>query len=287
MINKPDIFAFLKSIGTEVLPHEVEPYSVFNGERSRIGVVIVKSRQVRGTEFCKNVALYHLAGKGNKHENTLHVFPRQEMASRYAKYRVMTSIDEPYTYLNEQLSEDERSTISGIPFKHDCRYYIFSASGQADALRGLSADMLIRDEVDQFLSSAIRNLDACTSACEFPIILDIGTPAGNKILKSMWEQSDKREYFYCCDVCHDYFKPTIDLLCGIADIKCPNCQTEQSKMSAALDGKWIQMRNPKFATQIGFHFTQLINPLIETIQILRWKEEFSSEKFKAEVLGEF
>jgi phage terminase large subunit GpA-like protein len=284
MINKPDIMEFLKAIGVETLPHEAEPYGVFDGPAHPVSMVILKSRQMRGTEFGKNIALFHLAGRGNKFENVLHVFPRSETASRYVHHRLIPALTKPYTYLNEQLGDGAAIKISNITFKHDGHYFTYAGTS-ADALRGISVDLLVRDEVGELALGAVQNTDVSTSASTHPAVLDIGTPRGNNVLKTLWQQSDMREYFYCCIECYEYFQPTMELLCGITDVGCPSCGREQDKLKAAVEGKWVQMRNPKYSGRIGFHFTQLINPKIETIQLMRWREELSAERFRAEILG--
>ncbi len=205
------------------------------------------------------------------------------MANQYSRARLAPTLEKPYTYLNARWSQ---STLSNLNFVDECKYYVYGAGGDADSLKGISADFLIRDEVGEFSKDALSISDVSLSASKHPTCLDVGTPFGLNALKRIWQQSDKRKFFYCCVACDEYFQPTMELLCGICDVKCPNCDKEQNKMDAARDGKWVAMRNPKKALRIGFHFTQLINPLVETVQMTHWRDELSPERFKAEILGE-
>ena len=283
----PDIMQFIEATDLgEILPHEVEPYKQFDGERKDLAMVIVKSRMMRGTEFAKNVSLFDITGRFTKFINVAYLSPRQETARRYSYDRLVPELNKPYSYLGSQVEE---TRVSNIRFSGDCNYYVCSAA-DADALHGLPADFLIRDEVGAFSKAAIDSSDPCLSAAKTKIQLDIGTPSmnpeGYQILKQLWNQSDKRVFFYCCTGCDNYFRPTMDLLCGITDVRCPECGKEQEKLEASKEGKWVPMRNPEKAWRVGYHFTQLINPLIETAQLIRWKAEYSPAKFSMEVLGE-
>jgi phage terminase large subunit GpA-like protein len=287
---QPNILDFLNSQKIEVFPHEVEPYLEFDGNHPNASksVVIVKSRQMRATEFCKNVGLFDAICRNENSETVLHVFPRQQMAGRFSKERLLPELVKPYTFLSAMYNPNNGRSNDVYEFGHDAsRRYIVMSGGSADSLHGIRGDLLIRDEVNMFSEDGISNTDTPLSVSKHPASLDIGTPAGNDYLKHLWQQSDKRKYFYCCTACGEYFQPTMELLCGIRDVKCPNCEKEQDKLAAAKDGKWVTMRNPRGQVcRVGYHFTQLINPLVETVQMLRWRDEFSPGQFKAQVLGE-
>ena len=283
----PDIMQFMKATDLgEILPHEVEPYKQFDGMRKDLSMVIVKSRMMRGTEFAKNVSLFDIAGRFEKFINVAYLSPRQEIARRYFHDRLLPELRKPYSYLSSQIVAQR---VSNVEFNGESNYSMCSASDH-DAPHGLSADFLIRDEIGAFSKNAVDSPDPRLSVAKTKIQLDIGTPSlnqeGYQILKQLWNQSDKRVFYYCCTGCANYFRPTMDLICGITDVRCPECGKEQEKLKASEDGKWVPMRNPAKAWRVGYHFTQLINPLIETAQLIRWKAEYAPAKFSMEVLGE-
>jgi phage terminase large subunit GpA-like protein len=285
---KPNILDFLNAHKVKILPHEVEPYLEFDGEKSSDKyVVIAKSRAVGGTEFCKNVALFDISDNSRNWERVLHSFPTYAIAKHFSHDNLFRQLSVPYSYLNAKFVKSTSNDLMSFEFAQNNRYLCHSITSLADSLRGVSVDFLVRDEIQLFSDDAVEATDASLSAAKHKWCLDVGTPMGkNNHLDKLWQRSDKRKYFYCCVECGEYFHPTMDLLCGIRDVKCPNCDKEQDKMEAARDGKWVAMRNPRGKPHIvGYNFTQLINPLIETVQMMRWREQYPPEVFKAEILG--
>lgn len=252
-------------------------------------IVICKGRQVEMTETALNISLYFL--KNYSDFTVLHAFPRSEQASRYSKDRLQQSIRtsqkvDRIPKLEKLKNKIGSDTVSSIEFANENHYYIYSAWGQADALRGIPADMLSRDEFQDWTSDAIANTNSCLDASDYKIDFSFGTPklAGSKF-DTLWMSSDRRYFHLKCPSCSHYFQITLDNFKTGFMVECPKCKKMSDKRIIMRDGKWIPS---KFGTErVGFHVSQLLSPRITREQINLRQIEYSEERFKNEVLGEF
>jgi phage terminase large subunit GpA-like protein len=283
-LYKNHISEFLEAIGENIMPYHKDIYNEFNEDFTN--VVIVKSRQMGVTRLGMNVALFDLVGRERKFETVIHAFPRTEQARRYVSSRLMPVMSKKYTYLNTMLNDEWNShRISDIKFKNENNYFTIGACGDADNLKGIASDLLIRDEVQDFTKDSISNTDFSLSVSEHPTVLDIGTPKDGH-LKKLWNSSDKREYYYHCPECGEDFQPTIHLMHGDEDIACPACKVLFLRTRLCMDGKW-KPKSDRKTKRIGFRLTRLIDPTVTLSEFKRMEKEYSKEKFKSEVLGEF
>jgi DNA-directed RNA polymerase subunit RPC12/RpoP len=165
---------------------------------------------------------------------------------------------------------------------------MYSAWAEADSLRGLSVDALMRDEFQDWSASAIANTAASTSRSKFAVEFSFGTPkTSGSPFNKIWELSDQRYFHPRCVKCSKLFMITLDNLVHSDIVKCPHCGFEQRKRDCNLRGEWIPTRSTGPEGRVGFHISQLIHPEITKEAILRFKQENSDSKFKNEVLGEF
>jgi hypothetical protein len=258
--------------------------------RDKKPVVVVKGRQVEMTEAALNVAMYFL--NNYKYFNVLHAFPTKEQCGVFSKERVQGAIrDSVNKKFVNQLADHKNAvnTVSAIEFKNSDYYYIRSAWAEADSIRGLSVDALLRDEFQDWSESAIGNADMTIARSPYQIKFSFGTPkaAGTKFEK-LWELSDQRYFHPKCISCGEYFMITLDNFLEKTLIQCPKCKTVQSKQQANAKGKWIPTRQAIKEGSVGFHISQLIHPEISREQIARQQAESGGgPTFKNEVLGEF
>jgi len=252
-------------------------------------VVVVKGRQVEMTEAALNIALYYL--KNYSHFTVLHAFPRKEQVSRYSRDRLQVAVRDSRDGKLKDLKANHPNasdTVSNVEFKNDSRYYMYSAWGDADALRGIPADLLCRDEFQDWSASAIANTDANLHASKYKIEFSFGTPklAGAKF-EELWENSDQRYYHLKCVKCSHFFQITLDNYKYKFTVECPKCKELQDKRLSVRGGKWIPTKDSKTSIRVGFHISQLLSPIITRESINKSKAEYSEARFKNEVLGEF
>jgi len=269
-------------------------YTCIGALKDRKPTVVCKGRQVEMTEAALNIALYYLCNY--KFFTTLHSFPRDSQVSRFSTQRLQgalrdSALDENNTPMLTNFLADHknsRNTVSGVEFKFSNYYYMYSAWGEADALRGISADLLCRDEFQDWSSSAIDNTDACLSASPYKIEFSFGTPkSAGTPFEDLWEHSDQRYFHTRCVGCNHLFVITLDNFLYGMTIQCPKCKKEQDKRVSNQNGVWVSAKDSRNCMRTGFHISQLMSPMMTREEITRKQLEFSPMKFKNEVLGEF
>ena len=256
--------------------------------------VVVKGRQVEMTEAALNISLYYLCNY--KFFTTLHSFPRDSQVSRFSTQRLQGALRDSAQDENKNPMlmnfladhKNARNTVSGVEFKNSSYYYMYSAWGEADALRGISADLLCRDEFQDWSGSAIDSTDACLSASPYKVEFSFGTPKGTGTdFAKLWDHSDQRYFHTRCSGCNNLFVITLDNFIHGFTIQCPRCVKEQDKRISNQKGVWIPTKDSRNALRTGFHISQLMSPMITREEITRKQQEFSPMKFKNEVMGEF
>ena len=257
-------------------------------------VVVVKGRQVEMTEAALNIALYFLCNY--PYFRVLHAFPRNAQVSRFSKERLQGSLNHSVKDENGRPSlnrflanhKNASNTVSSVEFLDASFYYLYSAWGDADALRGIAADALLRDEFQDWGDSAISNTDASLSVSKYKIEFSFGTPkASGTPFETLWELSDQRYWHTKCIGCGHLFVITLDNFIGGFIIQCPQCKKQQKKAESNVNGKWIPTRKVGADGRVGFHISQLMHPNIAREDITRRQIEYSDVRFKNEVLGEF
>jgi len=258
-------------------------------------VVVVKGRQVEATEAALNVALYFLCNY--KFFNVLHAFPTETQVSRFSKERLQGAIrfSKPLVPGDpgqiEQCLADHRNasnTVSTVEFRNHNFYYMYSAWAEADSLRGISVDALMRDEFQDWSPSAIANTEASTSQSKYAVEFSFGTPkSANSPFEDIWKNSDQRYFHSRCVSCSKLFQITMDNFLYHDIVKCTQCGKEQTKTDANRGGAWVPTKSVGKEGRVGYHISQLIHPAIPRERITRQQDEWSDSKFKNEVLGEF
>jgi len=262
-------------------------YLCISSLKEKHPIVVVKGRQVEMTEAALNVSLYFLCNY--KFFNVLHAFPTNDQVSVFSKERLQGAL-----FFGKGLSsfradhKNASDTVSAVEFKYHNFYYMRSAWSEADSLRGLSVDALMRDEFQDWSDSAIANTDASMSQSKYGVEFSFGTPkqAGTPFERP-WELSDQRYFHSRCVKCNKLFQITMDNFIHDDIVKCIFCGQEQTKIDANKRGIWIPTRSIGKEGRVGYHISQLIHPNIKKERILRQKVEYSEGQFKNEVLGEF
>ncbi len=273
---------------------EMYRYCCIGMLRERRPVTIVKGRQVEATEAALNIALYFLCNY--KYFRVLHAFPREAQVRRFSRERLQGAIrdskhDSSGNPSLQKYMADHRNaadTVSAVEFKHSNFYYLYSAWAEADSLRGISADALLRDEFQDWSGDAIANTDSTLSVSKYKIEFSFGTPKGeDSDFARLWNSSDQRYYHTKCSGCSNYFVITLDNFVHDYMVRCPKCHKENDKRKSNIDGKWISTKHVGPEGRVGFHISQLMHPGITREEIYRKQSEYSESKFKNEVLGEF
>jgi hypothetical protein len=253
-------------------------------------VVVVTGRQVEKSTMCRNKILADMCT--NEGLTALYTAPRQEQVSRFSSERVKNAMrDSQGGVLKDSILKKGKDTASFIQFDSKCNMYLYSCWAEGDAIRGIAAQRVYADEVQDMTSSARETVTECLGhAHGGGQMYHFGTPknSGSEFHK-LWEFSDKKEWYVECSnpKCMHKQKITMNNIFKLDENKpaffgCYKCKTELDRSK----GEWIA-ENKIEAKMSGYHITQLMCSWISADAILYKRATYSEQKFKNEVLGDF
>lgn len=283
-------------------------------------LVFVKGRQVGGTTMALALEMYfmgsRLFGYNKPPIRIIHAFPSLEQAARYTKSKLDPMIGDskvigtdkkgkPLTYMINLL--DSNQVGDSLKFKRFAGgnyIWIESTGVDADRIRGLTADIIFFDEVQDTPGEALTNATKILHASKYGrptkgVQIYFGTPKkkGSDFHK-IWQKSNQQFYHLGCMQCKKYFPLYImetdeweNIWVEEYSVKCTHCGLIQNKLEAAERGKWVESRPLEECDYIGFHINQLFSPKARKSDILSEKPEnhaMNTERlYRNEVLGEF
>lgn len=224
----------------------------------------------------------------------LYVAPVYDQVSKFSKDRV-DAIIESSPLIQSQVGTPDNETEK--KFKKGGKYYMAWAKHRPDNIRGVTADMVHYDEVqDQDLEEIEPVInEVCFTSQLYNLRLYTGTPKSlaNGIEKK-WQESDQREWLVRCGR-HD---PAKWIRLGIRNIgkRGPVCHACGNLLDVS-QGQWVKHSEGKIA---GFHVHQLNLKISHMImqdgewvphqpswnEIIEKLEDNPEAKFLNEVLGE-
>jgi hypothetical protein len=179
----------------------------------------------------------------------------------------------------------------------------------ADRVRGISADCMMIDEVQDMNREHIPIIDECLSASKLALRQFTGTPKTlDNTIEKLWERSTQSEWFIPCFRCTTNGFPTwnipskdfhIEKMIGpyhdeISE-KCPGviCHNCGKPINPRL-GRWVHKNKSQIGWFHGYHIPQIIMPMhyaspvkwAELLGKMHGKGGTSANMFWNEVLGE-
>jgi hypothetical protein len=235
-----------------------------------------------------NVCLYFL--KHYKNFTILYAFPTADQVRRFSNARFNDALTASVNNcLNDLLLPGGKQNVHHKQFKGSSQIFLYSAWGQADQLRGIACDMLVKDEVQDWSQGGINNTKESMTQSRYSVDLSIGTPKGEgSYYHEIWTNSDQRYFHLRCIHCGKLFKITLNVCKQGTLVECPHCKKCQEKREAIPNGVWIpSVNNPQKTQYVGFHLSQLVHPDISIEKVWRSKTDYGEKKWRNEVLGEF
>lgn len=175
--------------------------------------------------------------------------------------------------------------------------YIFlrSAFRSADRTRGISANHLFLDEIQDFIGSEIPVIMECTSHFPDANILMAGTPKSfDNPIEEYWQETSQNEWIVKCQGCGKFnfldeknIAPTEKYLDDTLPPG-PVCKKCGNPIYPALHGKWMTFCHGKRIQ--GYRVPQIMVPWIITtkeqwLKLLWKRDNYPFGKFYNEVLG--
>ena len=294
--------------------HEIMRYVAFDAlSANGMPVVIAKGRQVEMTTTATALSLYLMASGIHHHITGIHVFPQIEQARRHSKKQfdsfVRESVGKKLMARREKqinlLSQEGKSkSRGGEPFSVTQKsftgsntLYIEGSSRDGDRLRGIPADFLLFDEMQDIARAAYENtLESVSHSKLGPAgtgpCLMFGTPKDkNSFFFDQWSMSDQRVYYLGCPHCGHYLPITLQnfkhgYMVQCADEGGAGCGELFDKRIGVAKGKWVPTKKDDVFAR-GYHISQLLIPTIPREALEIKQKSKSPRAFANEVLGQF
>lgn len=195
-----------------------------------------------------------------EHFNSLYVTPFQEQAKRFSKAYLDPFMDSPLVRKHFKMKGLQSNVLEKV-FSSGSRIYLSYAQDERDAdrIRGIMADQLMYDEVQDVVISALPAIFETMSASQYGYKILSGTAKStSNTIELLWQTTCKFEWIMKCDHCGYYNIPdTYDNCIRICSHpERPSC-IRCGKGIDVLKGQWIATR-PSIKDNIGFHLPQLI-----------------------------
>lgn len=170
--------------------------------------------------------------------------------------------------------------VMNMRFQNDSELYLRAAYLNADAARGISADLLLVDECQDIAPGDLPVLQETLSHSKNGRMILTGTPKLiDNHLEAMFGQSKSFEWTISCRKCSQPF--ILDERClGPSGVICPHCKTPNDPRR----GRWVA-RNQGATWGDGFWINHLMVPWLNFDEILERQRAYDFARFKNEVLG--
>jgi len=242
-------------------------------------LVLRCSRQVEKTTLLANQIIFEAVTRPGV--QIIMVCPRLEQASVFSNSRLRPAIEQSPLLRRSLLgSRNRRPQVLNIRFANESQLYIRAAFHSADAVRGLSADLLLIDEFQDIAAGDLPVLQETLSHSAQPRIIITGTPKLiDNHLESVFRKSTACEWLVPCAGCHKEVALDERVL-GTKGLTCPTC----SQVLNPRQGRWVA-RNPDSHWGDGYWVNHLMVPWLTVDEVLLRLETYDPARFKNECLG--
>lgn len=249
------------------------------------GIVYKTGRQVAKTT---NLALFQVTNAiGRPYHRSLYTAPSVPQVRRYSIERVgelmrrSPNIKRFYMDNSCRNNVTERSLLNGS-FMH------FYAMSQLESIRGLTAYLILQDELQDVVTDDISVVEEVASAAPDGVkqVVYAGTSkTEGGPLEMKWRASTQCEWVVICECGHRNL-PTMENI-GNYGFKCRKCRAEPLDVTK---GYWVAMAGNLDMDYLGFSIPQIILPMHahspqKWSEILRKRSEYSLMRFQNEIMG--
>ena len=262
----------------------IDVYDLYPDEMVlKCGRQIGKSVSLSGALVSNSAAVNHF--------NSLYIAPLSQQTSRFSTGYLDTFMESPLMkkYYRDTSS---RKNVFQKSFKNKSTIYLGYAETESDAdrIRGVNADLLCVDEIQDVSYDALPVLYETLSASEYAYKRLTGTAkTENNTLELKWKASNQCEWVMRCEGCGKHIAAyDYDTCMKILKHKdgpgCPHCghTIDVSK------GRWVAF-NPEVERSVGFHIPQFI--IGARTRPKKWRElqdkidMYNPQKLANEVFG--
>jgi hypothetical protein len=223
--------------------------------------------------------------------SSLYVAPRFEQARRFSNNYVKPFLTN--TPLGEfALDKDMEQSVLQRSFINGSLLHFSFAFLDAERVRGVSADTLSLDEVQDIDIDFLPVLLETMSASDYRYRVYAGTPKTlDNTIEGLWEDSSQAEWATPCTGCRTWNIASIKE--GLLDMIQPKgmCCKKCGKLLDPSTGNWIHMFPDKRSKFEGYHTPQVIFPMHYAnperwSELISAKDNWAQAKYWNEKLGE-
>jgi hypothetical protein len=271
-------------------------------------VVIKKGRQVGATVMAGALDLF-FTNSGlfdNPNVRVVHLFPALGQVKKFSQDKLETLIrtaKNDFINKNKLISSNSVDNLTMKQFNAGT-LWVDSLGSDGDRIRGMTADIVFFDEVQDMFGHAIGNATKILTAAKYGPVgqgvqVYFGTPKQKgSYFSTIWDMSDQRYYHLGCINCkktYPFYLPNDDRWRSIwlyeNTIQCPLCGTKQKKVQATELGRWVGSDGAENSEFVGFHINQLYIPYFTKENIEKLMPENNPAQteriWQNEVVGEF
>jgi len=236
--------------------------------------------------------------------HALYVAPTGNQLSVFSTDKLNGALRGSETIHDQFMNTQTKDQISYKELNNGSKIYLRSAFHTADSIRGISADFVVIDEVQDIISDHISVIGQCMShsiakhkmmrevipdlpAHLFNCKMYAGTPKTiENTMEKYWEQSTQNEWIIKCGHCSKY-NYINEYNVGDTCLICNKC----GKPIYYENGQWVSMRSSGFIE--GYRLPQIVlnwindrnDPDAWKISVINTKKVYSTEKYYNEILA--
>ena len=221
------------------------------------------------------------------HYRTLYVAPRNDQVTQFSGDRLSQMIaHSPYiqgNFINNKMIQQSHAK----QFTNGSMTFLRSCFLSADGIRGLSANSIFIDEIQDILIDNLPVINECSSRKTPKRTMYTGTPKSfDNTIQKLWEQSSMHYWAIKCPHCCHWNVPIKEENLGIEWLQCAKCK----KQIDAIAGEYVAMYPDR--SFVGFHISQAMVAGVKALGIpwsrLREKVDdplYGTSKLYNECLG--
>jgi len=228
----------------------------------------------------------------------LFVSPTQQQTETFSRDKIATPIalSEKLQIYTKGAQERIKNNVLYKRFSTDSDITFRYAFLHADRVRGISADMLLLDEIQDILTDVIPIIEEALSHSPYDFRVYSGTPKSlDNTISYYWNTfSTKNEWVIPCDGCgggdYRYWNVIGEKNIGPLGLVCSKCGKDIQAMHP--QAMWASMRSPSWLKNPpvnvpfeGYRIPQVITPWIDWASVLDKKRVYGRAEFFNEVLG--
>lgn len=214
---------------------------------------------------------------------TLYVAPRQDQTSEFSNSKLLPFIKFSPTFQQLCTNGDVINNVNKKTFTTGANITLRYAFHTADAIRGISADKITIDEIQDIIMGNVPVIEECLSGSEYQWRTYAGTPKTlNNTLAQLWYRSTQNEWVLKCPHCN-LWNILMNENIGPKGIICKRCKKDIPKDA---QGEWVakkQLGNGIYMA--GFRVPQIISPTVQWNRIIEKLNTYPAAKFANEVMA--